>query len=99
MTSRLYPFILSTGFILLLAGSTLAQYPAERQIVCREIAGRYETAPKPIPARTINFLLFDAAGRGCDDLMDRLLEAGASIKARDRAGNTALGVAATAPGI
>jgi len=71
-----------------------AQIPQDRQVVCREIAGRYQTEHKPLSVRKANFFLFDAAARGCDALMDQFLEAGASITARDRFGNTPLGIAA-----
>lgn len=46
--------------------------------------------------RQLNFLLFDAAERGCGSLAVTFLQAGASLEARDRFGNTSLLRAAAA---
>lgn len=79
----------------LVAGLSLAGgHPGGHARICQEIAQRHMVAPKPLPARKLNFLLFDAAGRGCDDLVRAFLDAGASVAARDRFGNTALTIAA-----
>ena len=42
----------------------------------------------------VNATLFSAADKGCADLAKRLLDAGASLEARDRLGSTPLGRAA-----
>ena len=52
-------------------------------------------AQKPETLR-VNALLFDAARKGCVGTLGGLLEAGASLSARDRLGNVALGIAAKA---
>ena len=44
----------------------------------------------------VNTLLFEAAGAGCAEALPRLFVAGASRLARDREGDTALGIAARA---
>ena len=61
-----------------------------RQLICDDIERRYIVNQSQLNSRILNFLLFDAAERGCLDLVERFLGAGASIKARDRFGNTAL---------
>ena len=77
------------------AGPALAQgAPGEHERSCNQIAQRHLTARQPLQQREINFFLFDAAGRGCDALVRGFLDAGASVVARDRSGNTALSIAA-----
>ena len=84
--------------LLVLAGApgpALAQgAPGEHERSCAQIAQRHRTARQPLDQRKNNFFLFDAAGRGCDELIRVFLAAGASVAARDRSGNTALSIAA-----
>ena len=82
--------------LLLLAGNgtTLAEQSRGNQLVCDGIQQRYIVDRNPLDSRTLSFFLFDAAQRGCMDLLQRFLDLGASVKARDRAGNTALQIAA-----
>ena len=72
----------------------LAAQPGGKQVVCEEIEQRLIVQQSQLNSRALNFLLFDAAERGCLELAQRFLDLGASVKARDRAGNTALSIAA-----
>lgn len=65
-----------------------------KQVICDEIRQRYTVQQTQLYDRTLNFLLFDAAERGCLELAETFVAAGASIQARDRFGNTALLIAA-----
>lgn len=84
------------------AGDALAQAqePAprfrENNRVCGTLARRYEEMQRTVTPRQLNFLLFDAAERGCGTLATAFLDAGATVEARDRFGNTALIRAAAA---
>ncbi len=80
--------------LLCLPMTAAARSPFEAKQVCDAIAQRHAVATKPMQTRTLNFLLFDSAGRGCDPLVAQFLEEGASVTARDRFGNTALSHAA-----
>ena len=71
------------------AGIVTAEYGGQ-SLVCDAVEQRYTTEKRQINGRTLNLLLFDAAGKGCLDLIDRFLAEGASVGARDRFGNTAL---------
>lgn len=68
--------------------------PGQNNLICDEIGQRRIVRGDRVTAREVNFFLFDAAGRGCLDLVDRFLGEGASIAARDRFGNTPLAIAA-----
>ncbi len=72
----------------------LAQAAGDRDVVCDEIRQRHVVNRNQLDSRTINLLFFDAAERGCLDLVETFLELGASIEARDRSGNTGLLIAA-----
>lgn len=87
---------LSTLFLLSGAVSAFAGQSHGKQIICDEIQQRYVVNQNQLNARTLNFLLFDAAEHGCIDLMRHFLDLGASIEARNRGGNTALQIAARA---
>lgn len=64
---------------------------------CVEFAGRLPLELTRAPSSLeINNLLFDAARKGCGDTLPRLFQAGASRLARNRQGDTALGIAARA---
>lgn len=65
------------------------RYPGE-SIVCEELRQRRIVHGNQMNDRLRNFLLFDAAQRGCTELMSDLLSEGASVRARDQFGNTAL---------
>ena len=66
-----------------------AQYRTS-SIVCDEMRQRLVVSNKSMNDRLRNFFLFDAAERGCIELMGDVLANGASVAARDRFGNTAL---------
>lgn len=74
----------------------LAAGYGEQQVVCEAIRQRHLVSGAQMNGRTLNFLLFDAASRGCLELVQRFIDEGASIEARDRSGNTALLLAARA---
>lgn len=75
---------------LALAGSAHAASPT-----CGEFAGKLAAA-RTLSSLEVNNLLFEAARKGCAEALPRLFEAGASRLARDRDGDTALGLAARA---
>ncbi len=75
-------------------GTTLAGQSRGNQLICDEIQQRYIVDRNRLDSRTLNFFLFDAAERGCLDLLQRFLDLGASVEARDRAGNITLQIAA-----
>ena len=75
------------------AAQTLTN-PVDQKLACDRITHQYEAARKPVEGRLLNEFLFDASGRGCVDLAKTFLELGASVKARDRFGNSALSIAA-----
>ncbi len=75
---------------LALAGSAHAATPA-----CVEFETKLSTA-RTLSSLEINNLLFEAARKGCAQPLPRLFDAGASRLARDRDGDTALGLAARA---
>ena len=64
--------------------------------VCRLLEQRYEQIEKGASSIEINATLFSAADKGCKELAQHLLDAGASLEARDRLGIQPLGRAATA---
>ncbi len=61
-----------------------------RSVVCEELRQRRMVNQNQMNDRVRNFLLFDAAERGCIELVKALLAEGASVRARDGLGNTAL---------
>jgi len=72
----------------------LAQQAGGQSMVCDEVRQRFIVEESRLNSLTLNELFFDAAGRGCLVLAERLAARGASVKARDRFGNTALLLAA-----
>jgi ankyrin repeat protein len=74
----------------------LAADPAGQRLACHEIEQRYIVNQTQLNSRVLNFLFFDAAERGCVELVHRFLDLGAAIEARDRFGNTGLLIAARA---
>ncbi len=74
----------------------LAADPTGQRLACREIEQRYTVNQTKLNSRVLNFLFFDAAERGCIELIHRFLDLGAAIEARDRFGNTGLLIAARA---
>jgi uncharacterized protein len=64
--------------------------------VCRSLEQHYEQIEKGASSIEVNATLFSAADKGCVDLARRLLDAGASLDARDRLGIKPLGRAAAA---
>ncbi len=68
--------------------------PGRNSIICDDIGQRRAVRGDRITQREVNFFLFDAAARGCLELVELFLAEGGSISARDRFGNTPLGIAA-----
>ena len=84
---RLIPAILLS---LLLFESTLAgARPATDDAACDEIERKWTSNQSNLVDRERNFFLFDASDLGCTALVSTLLDSGASVLARDRAGSTA----------
>mgnify|MGYP003307955041 CR=1 FL=1 len=81
-------FLYSVIFILLLTPSTILAKPSENSYL---IIADNHSAPN---YRQLNFKLFDACKKGKIKLITKLLKQGASVKARNRFGNTALFYAA-----
>jgi len=50
---------------------------------CRELERKYELARRDISTIQVNMLLLSAADRGCEPLARALLDAGATVEARD----------------
>jgi ankyrin repeat protein len=67
-----------------------ATVPAAPATTCRELEQRQDLLGRGITPIQLSLLLFSAADSGCGPLASRLLEAGASLEARDRLGATAL---------
>jgi ankyrin repeat protein len=83
---------LATAFLLAHpTGGALAD-----QKMCRSLEERYEQIDKGATSIETNAMLFSAADKGCEALARRLLDAGASLDARDRLGTRPLGHAAVA---
>jgi len=57
---------------------------------CAALTARYETRRVGLEPPQVSAVLFAAAEDGCDALAERVLDAGASVAARDRTGGTAL---------
>src|SRR5262249_7584007 len=74
--------------------AALAFVQAAEAPTCRELERRLE--PTGITSTQLNLLLFAAADAGCVPLAHRLLDAGASLEARDRLGAMVLARAARA---
>ncbi len=70
-------------------GFTPVQYGG-KQLICEELERDYVVKESQRNSRVLNFSLFEAAERGCLRFVGQLLAEGASIRARDRFGNTAL---------
>ena len=64
--------------------------------ICQGIEQKYEQIERGASTVEINDLLFKATDKGCQDLARSLLEAGASLEARDRFGAKPLSHAAAA---
>src|SRR6185437_291026 len=79
--------------------SCLALFPAgafANAKVCRSQEQRYEQIERQPSSIEMNAALFSASDKGCLDLVKRLIEAGASVEARDRLGAKPLARAAAA---
>lgn len=64
--------------------------------MCQGLEQSYEQIERGASTIEVNNLLFSATDKGCQDLARRLLDAGASLKARDRFGAKPLSHAAAA---
>src|SRR3974390_3340099 len=85
---------------LLVVSPAVAQQPAEQSVpfqspACRERTRQFDLVAEP-GSLEINTALFSAADAGCEPLARRLLDAGASLAARDRLGAMPLAHAARA---
>jgi ankyrin repeat protein len=69
---------------------------ADDASACIEVKQHHLLERDQLNARTLNDLLFEAAREGCPALVEQFLGEGASVKARNRIGNTALVMAARA---
>jgi hypothetical protein len=76
------------------AGVALAQGP--QSPACRELGRRFDQIATGASSVELNATLFSAADAGCVELARRLIDAGASLAARDRFGARALARAARA---
>ena len=86
---------LAAALVLLAAAPAQAEDGAgQHGRLCAELAQRVLALPQPVEKRQLDFLVFDAAERGCDDQLAGFLDAGASAVARDGRGDSALNVAA-----
>jgi uncharacterized protein len=74
-----------------IASARAADAPA-----CRELERRFDLIEADVTATQLNLALFGAADGGCVPFARRLIEAGASLAARDRLGAMALARAARA---
>lgn len=63
--------------------------PATQDAACDDVSIKWKSNQSNITEREVNFYLFDSSDLGCLTLVTQLLESGASVKAKDRAGNTA----------
>ena len=91
--------VLALGFaiatsVTLVTHVTLAQ--GGQSHACQRVQQDYLIQKSRINARQSNFLLFDAAKHGCNEVLLTLLDQGASVRARNRGGNTAFLLAAQA---
>lgn len=68
--------------------------PATEDAACDDLARSWKTTQSHSVEREINFHLFNASDTGCVSVAAQLLEAGASVKTRDSAGNTPFMLAA-----
>lgn len=63
--------------------------------VCTALSESIEQKARELNSRRLNEFLFEAAEKGCLDVVAELIDAGALVKARDRSGNIALHHAAS----
>ena len=87
-------FFASACATMVIAYSAMAQVP--QSLVCDEVEQSYVVKQTQVEARDLDFFLFEAADKGCETLVRRFLDLGASPTARDRVGSTALLLAAKA---
>lgn len=71
-----------------------ARAPGIVDAACEALDLRYRTVESRVSPRERDFFLFEAVGLGCVTLAERLLDAGASVEARDRGGSTPFLIAA-----
>jgi len=86
----------SLSAILALLAFPIPQARAGNAKVCRTQEQRYEQIERQATSMEVTLALFSAADKGCLDLAKRLLDAGASVEARDRLGASPLAHAAAA---
>ena len=77
-------------------GPRAAVHSSGNRYVCSELEGKFRTVVARDDRRQRDFLLFEAARKGCVEIVARLLDRGASIEVRNAIGNTPLAVAAAA---
>ena len=88
------PLLASIAFALACIAPNIAG--AADDAVCRELERRFELTKAEDPSIRPNSALFSAADKGCAEFARRLLDAGASLEARDRLGAMPLAQAARA---
>ncbi|MGA2817945.1 MAG: ankyrin repeat domain-containing protein, partial [Xanthobacteraceae bacterium] len=91
--------IICASLLALLAVTSPARAQApqpHREENCGEIESNYELVKADAVSVQTNMALFAAADRGCEALAHKLLDAGASLLARDRRGAMPLAHAARA---
>lgn len=86
------------GFALLAAACSSVLLPAGSAFadvkICQALDQRYEQIERGATTLEVNAMLFSAAEKGCEPLAKKLLDAGASLEARDRLGYNPLARAA-----
>lgn len=89
------PVVVSLLSLLLSSALQAGPRPATANAACDDLARSWNTSQSQSVEREVNFHLFDASDLGCLSVVEQLLDAGASVQARDRAGNTAFMLAAS----
>ncbi|MFT6876083.1 MAG: ankyrin repeat protein [Granulosicoccus sp.] len=82
-------FLIVTLWIVASPSLMAGARPATEDAACDDVSIKWKSNQSNITEREVNFYLFDASDLGCLTLVTKLLESGASVKAKDRAGNTA----------
>jgi len=76
--------------LLTLMAADVTPARGQQTLVCQDVQQDYVIKQTRLDTRGLNFLFFEAAKRGCDELVFHFLDLGASVGARDRIGNTGL---------
>ena len=87
--SRGFAVVAATCASVVFAGSAFADVK-----ICQSLDQRFEQIERGATTLEVNAMLFSAADKGCEPLAKKLLDAGASLEARDRLGFNPLARAA-----